>query len=119
MRRCLPLLLLPIVLLACRADPCAEGRVNVFATELWYLEDVNPVAEYSGNLTANPNPDQSPGGRLIAYVLEETPVYQGGDESFLFLRQFLDRDVLIRGKLTDVGFGPELWPGTIECVLGE
>jgi hypothetical protein len=101
----------------CEGDLCERGTANIFALELWYLEDPSPILEYRGRFEVREGAETpSPGGRDLAFQLGDHGVYAGGEESFLYLQSYVGEGVSILGKLTDVGFGPELWTGTIECL---
>lgn len=93
---------------------CGRGEVSVFAGKPWYHEFEKPEGSFSGPFSFNP-PQVVPGSRYRAFNAGESPVYGGDPETTELMQAWVGHTVTIRGKLADVGFGPEIWPGTIQC----
>jgi hypothetical protein len=95
-------------------EVCDRGEVPVFADEIWYREYEGSEQRFTGPL-AFIRPQAMAGGRYRAFNVGETAVYGGGDESIDLMKAWVGKSVTIQGKLVDLGFGPEVWPGTIDC----
>jgi hypothetical protein len=95
-------------------EACERGEVPVFTKEAWYQEFESPEQTFTGPLAFVP-PYEMAGGRYRAFNVGETAVYGGPDETIDLMKVWVGKTVRIQGKLVDLGFGPEIWPGTITC----
>jgi hypothetical protein len=95
-------------------EACERGEVPVFTKEAWYQEFESPEQTFTGPLAFVP-PYEMAGGRYRAFNVGETAIYGGPDETIDLMKAWVGKTVLIHGKLVDLGFGPEIWPGTITC----
>ncbi len=111
------LLLAFIVLLGCGGrrsptEPLHCSTTTVFAAERFYLERSEPETESSGRLERR-DVSTTPNGRDHHYFLNNTAVYSGGPETEPVFKAAAGSNVIIHGKLVDVGFGPEIWTARI------
>ena len=112
--------LLTIFLGACGEALPTEPRIQsqcsqlqtVFRGSAFYDEKTETEREFEGTLVKK-CPEPTPNGRDHCYFLEGTPVYSGGNETAKRLEPFIGKRVKISGKLLDLGFGLEIWPGAI------
>ena len=97
-----------------RPEACDRGEVAVFAGIDWYDHQEADEQTVAGRFVFHPPRDMA-GGRYRAYSCGDRAVYGGGPETTELMQAWDDLDVVIRGKIVDLGFGPELWPATIAC----
>ncbi len=95
-------------------EACDRGEVPVFAEKAWYKEYEGSEQSFTGPLTFI-RPQAMAGGRYRAFNVGETAVYGGPPETIDLMQAWVGKTVTIQGKLVDLGFGPEIWPGTIAC----
>jgi hypothetical protein len=88
------------------------GTTAVFAQESFYRERAEPEQEFSGPLEWR-NAPATPNGRDHRYFLNGVPVYSGGTTTEPKFRAAIGAQVAIRGKVVDVGFGPEIWSASL------
>ena len=86
--------------------------LQVFGEEAYYTARTEPEQEFRGPLEFR-NVAATPNGRDHRYFLTNTPVYSGGFYTEPIFANAAGSDVTIRGKLVDVGFGAEIWAGTL------
>ena len=60
-----------------------------------------------------PCPPPSPGGRDLCYALDSVPLYAESPAARAVIDPLVGSPVSVLGKLVDVGFGPEIWPGSV------
>ena len=97
-----------------------EGSVTIHADETWYRSRPETEREWMGVLQRR-DPVEGPGARAtLRFSLvtggADLAVYAAGVVERL--EPFVDRHVTVRGKLVDLsdeGFGPELWIGSIRA----
>lgn len=96
--------------------------MRVYAHEEWYVAQPESEATFAGRLVRRAV-TQAPGARsalrfaLITHA-GETAIYAPGRVAAL--ENLVDRNVVIEGKLVDLGgegFGKELWIGSIAQAL--
>jgi len=93
-------------------EPLRCGTATVFASEAWYQERAEAETEVSGRLERR-DVLPSPNGRDHRYFLNGTAVYSGGASTEPIFNRASGWSVIIRGKVADVGYGPEIWSATI------
>lgn len=94
------------------AQPCRP--VQIFGQESFYVARTEPEQEFRGSLEFR-NVPSTPNGRDHRYFLTNVPVYSGGSATEAQFADTVGDDVTIRGKLVDVGFGAEIWAGTLSA----
>ncbi len=89
--------------------------IVVFADQDWYRSRTEPERVWTGRFEKNPEPSGQLNTRSRPFVLES-----GGDKLLVYaaavdqlLAPLVGRQVEGRGKVVDIGFGPELWLATI------
>ena len=98
-----------------RRDPTEPLRCHtstVFAAEAFYTERPEAETEFSGRLERR-DVLPTPNGRDHQYFLNGTAVYSGGTSTEPIFQTAAGSSVIIRGKVVDVGYGPEIWSATI------
>jgi hypothetical protein len=84
----------------------------VFGEEASYVARTEAEQEFRGTLEFR-NLPATPNGRDHRYFLTNMPVYSGGSFTEPLFANAAGSDITIRGKLVDVGFGPEIWAATL------
>lgn len=114
----------PVLLISVLAFGAACGAVQsptqpapcrasvVFAQEAYYSERVEIERDFRGTLEWRDTPS-TPNGRDHRYFLNGTPVYSGGIFTEPTFKAAVGSEVVIRGKLVDVGYGPEIWTAAL------
>jgi hypothetical protein len=94
------------------SDGAVLRTADIFESQGFYAERSEAEQTWTGVL-ARRQAGSTPAGRDYEFWLQTTPIYSGtkGDAFMPCLNQ----PVEIRGKLVDVGYGPEIWPATIAC----
>ena len=108
----LPTLLL---LIGCAGSPTAPPTcrtVLIFGQEDFYTARTETEQDFRGSLEFR-NVLPTPNGRDHRYFMAGTPVYSGGATTEARFADIAGTDVTIRGKLVDVGYGPEIWAATM------
>lgn len=93
-------------------QPAACTTSQVFAQQIYYSERVETEREFRGTLEWRNTPS-TPNGRDHRYFLNGTPVYSGGTVTEPIFKSAVGAEVVIRGKLVDVGYGVEIWAGQL------
>jgi len=88
--------------------------LQVFGEEAYYIARTESEQEFRGALEFR-NVPATPNGRDHRYFLTNIPVYSGGFHTEPVFANAAGGDVTIRGKLVDVGFGPEIWAATLSA----
>ncbi len=95
---------------------CGRGEVEILERVDWYRGmDSLPVRTFTGTLGLAP-PAPAAGGRAYAFTLDGVNVFVTGTRLVDLMQKWVGRRVVIRGRTTNVGSGPEIWPGTISCL---
>jgi hypothetical protein len=93
-------------------DGCAP--IVILESDKAYQSRSETTVSQSGVLTYVPG--GGPGDRWLPYRLDGVLLYAGSKESML--EPFVGKTLSLRGKVVDVGYGPELWVGSLEGVCG-
>ncbi len=94
------------------ADTCAA--VAVLANDAAYRARPEPEQEFTG-LVRYLEGTGGPGGRYLPYRLDDVPLYVPPGMN-AYVKPFVGQSVLVVGKSVNVGFGGEVWPGTVQRV---
>ncbi|HEU4886385.1 MAG TPA: hypothetical protein VFV49_00755 [Thermoanaerobaculia bacterium] len=86
--------------------------MQIFEQEAFYTARPEPEQEFRGNLEFR-NVPPTPNGRDHRYFMTGTPVYSGGSTTEALFANTASNDVIIRGKLVDIGYGSEIWAATL------
>ncbi len=95
---------------------CGRGEVEILARTRWYrgMETI-PVQTFTGTLGLGQAAPAPEGVRFYAFTLDGVNVFVTEPRLIARMRNWVGRKVVIRGKTTNVGFGQEIWPGSISC----
>lgn len=96
------------------ATPDACAPIVVLESDKAYQARGETTVSQSGVLTYVPG--GGPGDRWLPYRLDGVLLYAGSKESVL--EPLVGKILSVRGKIVDVGYGPELWVGSLEGVCG-
>ena len=107
--------------IVCCGDSCPPTRGDgsglvMFGDTDFYREATTAERSFVGFLECRERRSGFAGSREHSVFLRsasELPVYSGGGTSEARLRRVCGCSVEILGKQEDVGWGPEIWPGTV------
>src|SRR5688572_15570097 len=104
-----------LLLIGCNGSPTAPPTcrtVLIFEQEAFYTARTEHEQEFRGSLEFR-DVLPTPNGRDHRYFVAGIPVYSGGSTTAALFANTAGGDVTIRGKLVDVGYGPEIWAATL------
>ena len=93
-------------------QPRSCSTKTVFEAQSYYIERLEPETTFSGPLEFRDMP-ATPNGRDHRYFLNGVAVYSGGFATEPIFKAATGQRVEIRGKVVDVGFGPEIWTAAL------
>ena len=92
--------------------PPACFTKTVFESQSYYVDRAESERTFSGPLEFRNTP-ATPNGRDHRFFLNGMAVYSGGFTTQPIFEAAIGTRVEIRGKVVDVGFGPEIWAAAV------
>jgi hypothetical protein len=94
-------------------EPQGCVPLTVFASQPAYEARPEAEADFRGTVHKNyVSCEHVSPGRSLCLSLDRFPMLYPSSSSF---DAYIGQEVIVRGKMVDVGFGPEIWPASIRC----